>query len=167
MTHYIDVDVRPILRAGGEPFSTIMAALGRLQPDDGLRLYATFKPIPLFGVMADKGFAHSEKELDGGEWEVLFAPAETPSRKSPPPSQASDAWPDPVVRLDNRDLDPPEPMVRILGAAETLRPGETLSALLRREPVFLFPHLEKRGFRWLGGFTPDGSTYELTVRAPA
>jgi hypothetical protein len=58
-------------------------------------------------------------------------------------------------------------MVRILAAAEKLAPGETLSALLRREPVFLFPQLEKRGFRWLGGFTPDGTTYELTVRAPA
>ena len=167
MTRYIDVDVRPILRAGGEPFSAIMAALDRLQADEGMRLYATFKPIPLFGVMADRGFAHSERELDGGEWEVLFTPAEIAPAEAPPVAQASDAWPEPVVRLDNRDLEPPEPMVRILGAAEQLAPGETLSALLRREPVFLFPHLEKRGFRWLGGFTPDGSTYELTVRAPA
>ena len=39
-----------------------------------------------------------------------------------------------------------------------------LSALLRREPVFLFPQLEKRGYRWLGGFSPDGATYELTVQ---
>lgn len=70
-----------------------------------------------------------------------------------------------MIRLDNRDLDPPEPMVRILGAADQLIPGQTLSALLPREPLLLFPHLEKRGFRWLGGFTPDGSTYELTVRA--
>jgi uncharacterized protein (DUF2249 family) len=167
MTCYIDVDVRPILRAGGEPFSAIMAALDRLQPDEGLRLYATFKPIPLFGVMADRGFAHSERELDGGEWEVLFTPANIAPAETPPVSQSSDIWPEPVVRLDNRDLEPPEPMVRILGAAQQLAPGETLSALLRREPVFLFPHLEKRGFRWLGGFTPDGSTYELTVRAPA
>ena len=63
---YIDVDVRPILRAGGEPFSVIMAALARLEPGQGVRVYATFKPTPLFGVMADKGFAHSEIELDGG-----------------------------------------------------------------------------------------------------
>ncbi len=167
MTHYIDVDVRPILRAGGEPFSAIMTALQHLRSGEGLRLYATFKPTPLFGVMADKGFAHAEKELDGGEWEVLFTPAEMAPVESPPPSQALDAWPEPAVRLDNRDLDPPEPMVRILGAAEQLAPGQTLSALLRREPVFLFPHLEKRGYRWLGGFTPDGTTYELTVRAPA
>ena len=164
---YIDVDVRPILRAGGEPFSVIMAALARLEPGQGVRLYATFKPTPLFGVMADKGFTHSEKELDGGEWEVIFTPTGIAPAASPPPSQVSDVWPDPVVRLDIRDLDPPEPMVRILGAAEKLHPGETLSAQLRREPVFLFPQLEKRGFRWLGGFTPDGSTYELTVRAPA
>jgi uncharacterized protein (DUF2249 family) len=165
MTDYIDVDVRPILRSGGEPFSVIMAALGRLERGQGVRLYATFKPIPLFAVMTEKGFAHSARELDGGEWEVLFTPGES---LAGPSLQAgsSDVWPDPVVHLDNRDLDPPEPMVRILGAAEQLAPGQTLSALLRREPVFLFPHLEKRGFRWLGGFTPDGSTYELTVRAP-
>jgi hypothetical protein len=58
-------------------------------------------------------------------------------------------------------------MVRILAAAEQLRPGETLSALLPREPLFLFPQLEKRGYRWLGGFTPDGAAYELIVRAPS
>jgi uncharacterized protein (DUF2249 family) len=166
MTDYIDVDVRPILRSGGEPFSVIMAALDQLAPGQGLRLYATFKPVPLFAVMADKGFSHSERELDGGEWEVLFEPVTAPAA-SPPQAHSFDEWPEPKTKLDNRDLEPPEPMVRILAAAEKLAPGETLSALLRREPVFLFPQLEKRGFRWLGGFTPDGTTYELTVRAPA
>ena len=80
MTDYIDVDVRPILREGGELFSVIMAALERLEPGQGLRLYATFKPVPLFAVMAKKGFAHFEQPLAGGEWEVLFAPAETKPR---------------------------------------------------------------------------------------
>ena len=167
MTDYIDVDVRPILRAGGEPFSVIMATLERLEPGQGLRLYATFKPIPLFAVMADRGFAHSARALDAGEWEVLFTPVATQQTASPSGTPVFDEWPEPAVRLDNRDLDPPEPMVRILAAAEKLGPGETLSALLRREPVFLFPQLEKRGFRWLGGFSPDGATYELTVRAPS
>lgn len=165
MTEYIDVDVRPTLRAGGEPFSLIMATLDRLEPGQGLRLYATFKPIPLFEVMADKGFAHSATALNGGEWEVLFTPVETTRAEGPKGGPAFDNWPEPAIKLDNRNLEPPEPMVRILAAAEKLGPGETLSALLRREPVFLFPQLEKRGFRWLGGFTPDGSIYELTVRA--
>ena len=163
MTDFIDVDVRPILRAGCEPFSTIMAALESLAPGQGMRLYATFKPIPLFDVMAGKGFVHKENELDDGEWEVLFTPAA--NRPAKLASQVgADQWPEPAVRLDNRDLDPPEPMVRILAAVETLAPGETLLALLRREPVFLFPELTKRGHLWHGGFTPDGLTYELTVR---
>ncbi len=167
MAEYIDVDVRPILRAGGEPFSAIMAALDRLGPGQGIRLYATFKPIPLFSVMADKGFAHSATALEDGEWEVFFTPALPMPADLPVAAPVFDNWPEPAVKLDNRDLDPPEPMVRILAAAEKLKPGDTLSALLRREPVFLFPQLEKRGFRWLGGFTPDGTTYELTVRAPS
>jgi uncharacterized protein (DUF2249 family) len=167
MTEYIDVDARPILRAGGEPFSVIMAAVERLEPGQGLRLYAPFKPAPLFAVMANKGFAHSARALEAGAWEVLFTPATTQQTATPSGTAVFDAWPEPAVRLDNRDLDPPEPMVRILAAAEKLEPGETLSALLRREPVFLFPQLEKRGFRWLGGFSPDGASYELTIRAPS
>jgi hypothetical protein len=58
MTEYIDVDVRPIQRTRGEPFSVIMAALERLEPGQGLRLYATFKPVQLFSVMADNVFSH-------------------------------------------------------------------------------------------------------------
>src|SRR5438477_9667140 len=119
MSEYIDIDVRPILRAGGEPFSVIMAALERLGPGHGLRLYATFKPVPLFAVMASKGFAHSEQPLDSGEWEVLFTPDAT-APQAPAASAASsfDNWPEPAVRMDNRDLEPPEPMVRILAAAD-------------------------------------------------
>jgi uncharacterized protein (DUF2249 family) len=170
MIQYIDVDVRPILRAGGEPFSVIMAALESLEPAQGLRLLATFKPVPLFAVMASRGFSYSEQPLDGGEWEILFTPVEATAKaevSSPAAALNFDGWPEPAVTLDNRDLDPPEPMVRILAEADKLTPGATLSALLRREPVFLFPQLERRGFHWLGGFTPDGTTYELTVRAPS
>ena len=76
-------------------------------------------------------------------------------------------WPAPVIHMDNRELDPPEPMVRILAAAEQLAPGQTLSALLSREPVFLFRELAKRGHEWRGGFTPEGNNYQLTVRVSA
>ena len=93
---------------------------------------------------------------------MLFRPADTPAG-----IVFADEWPEPVIRLDNRDLAPPEPMVRILAAVETLQSGETIVALLRREPVFLFPELDKRGHSWRGGFTPDGGAYELTVRAGA
>jgi uncharacterized protein (DUF2249 family) len=164
MTAYIDVDVRPILLSGGEPFSVIMSALERLEPGQGLRLYATFKPIPLFGVMADKGFAHSETALGGGEWEVLFTPEVTTPADCAAGTPAFDNWPEPAVKLDNRDLDPPEPMVRILAATEEMQPGEVLGALLCREPMFLLPELAKRGHAWRGGFEEDGTTYRIAIR---
>lgn len=171
MTTLVDVDVRPILQSGGEPFSVIMAALDDLSPGQGLRLLATFKPVPLFAVMEKKGFLHQERAMEGGDWEILFTPMQgIPERASVEAAidtMLPEQWPEPDTRLDNRGLEPPEPMVRILAAAEQLKPGATLSALLSREPMFLFPQLEQRGFRWLGGFTPDGKAYELTVRAPS
>lgn len=69
------LDVREILRAGGEPFSKIMEAVEGLSPGQGLRLLATFKPVPLFGVMAQRGFGHAEREIGGGDWEVIFTPS--------------------------------------------------------------------------------------------
>lgn len=75
-THdFSTLDVRDILKAGGEPFSHIMQAVDALSPGQGLRLLATFKPVPLFGVMAQRGFGHTEREIGGGDWEVVFAPA--------------------------------------------------------------------------------------------
>ena len=166
-TTYVDVDVRPILRAGGEPFEQIMEAVNVLKPGEGLRLFATFKPTPLLHVLGSKGFTHVAKELDGGEWEVVFSPSGTP-----PTNEASvgatahndTLWPEPIKNLDNRELDPPEPMVKILATAETMQPGEVLAALLRREPLFLFPELAKRGHSWRGGFEADGKTYKVLVR---
>jgi uncharacterized protein (DUF2249 family) len=159
--------VRPILRAGGEPFSQIMAALDTLQPGQGLRLFATFKPVPLFGVMGSRGFSHEAIELEDGEWEVLFRPvaaADVATAIAPAGAEA-DTWPRPVIELDNRDLDPPEPMARILLATEAVRSGEVVSALLTREPRFLFPELARRGHEWRGGFDPGGTTYKIFVRA--
>lgn len=165
MVAFLDVDVRPTLRAGGEPFGQIMAAVNSLAPGQGLRLYATFKPTPLLQVLGSKGFAYETKELDDGEWEVTFTPSVVPSQAESGVCATDDSpWPEPVLHLDNRDLEPPEPMVRILAAIESMAAGEVLSALLCREPIFLFPELAKRGHAWRGGFEADGATYKVLVR---
>jgi len=169
-TSFVELDVRPILRNGGEPFGEIMGAITRLQPGQGLKLLATFKPTPLFSVLGSKGFSHEAREIGGGDWEVLFRPAEGAAKSEPPvaaPAQDTAEWPEPAQHLDNRDLDPPEPMVRILAATEELKKGEVLSALLCREPIFLLPELAKRGHAWRGGFESDGKTYKILVRIGA
>jgi uncharacterized protein (DUF2249 family) len=176
-TAFVDLDVRPVLRAGGEPFEDIIKAVNGLKPGEGLRLLATFKPTPLLHVLGARGFTHTAKELGGGDWEVLFSPAPDAANAgaaaaaSGPAMAAakadSGAWPEPSQHMDNRELEPPEPMERILAAVETMAPGEVLSALLCREPIFLFPQLAKRGHRWRGGFEPDGTTYKVLVQIGA
>jgi uncharacterized protein (DUF2249 family) len=168
---FVDLDVRPILRAGGEPFQKIVETVATLAPGQGLRLFATFKPVPLFSVLGSKGFSHEDRELEDGDWEVLFRPTPSASAAAPEPSTtpapSAESWPEPVRHLDNRELDPPEPMVRILAATETMKEGEVLLALLCREPIFLLPELAKRGHAWRGGFEPDGQTYKILVRVGA
>ena len=53
----------------------------------------------------------------------------------------------PVVTLDTRGLEPPEPMVLILEALTTLPPGTNLQASTDRRPIHLYPLIEQRGFR--------------------
>lgn len=164
---FIDLDVRPILRDGGEPFDLIMKTLAALGPKQGIRLLASFKPVPLFQVFGSRGFTHEANELGDGDWEVLFVPeaivdATEPAETVDPADHTE--WPEPDQHLDNRNLEPPEPMVRILAAVETMQRGQVVSALLCREPMFLFPELERRGHQWHGAFEPDGTTYKILVR---
>lgn len=67
-----------------------------------------------------------------------------------------------TVHLDNRTLEPPEPMVRILRELPSLGDDDELVALMDREPVFLFADLQRRGFEW--NMEPDGDGFRLTIR---
>lgn len=167
-----ELDLRPILRAGGEPFADIMRAADGLAPGQSLRLLATFEPVPLYRTLARKGFDHAAREIGDGDWDVLFTRADSASGAGPSeklqPSAAgvsAQAWPEPLFHEDLRDLDPPEPMARVLASLEEMRPGEVLSALLCREPLFLFPELRQRGHEWRGTAEPGGRSYRLLVRA--
>ena len=71
-TDCVDLDVRPILRGGGEPFSLIMETAASVPAGHVLRLRATFKPVPLFAVMRVRGWSHWVERGDGDDWTVWF-----------------------------------------------------------------------------------------------
>ena len=50
--------------------------------------------------------------------------------------------------LDVSDLEPPEPLERILDALDGLGAGDWLRARLRREPFPLYGFLQRLGFAW-------------------
>jgi len=66
-----------------------------------------------------------------------------------------------TTEIDNRGLEPPEPMVRILAALSALAEGDQIVALMDREPLLLYPELERRGFSWM--FEELQDSFVLTI----
>ena len=64
--------------------------------------------------------------------------------------------------LDNRGLPPPEPMMRILEALGSLGTHDDLRVFMDREPLLLYPELERRGFAW--DFGDQAGELVLTIR---
>lgn len=141
----IEIDVRPDLAAGREPFGRIMAAVAALPEDGVLLLRAPFEPVPLYQVLGRKGFAHRTEQVAEDHWVVAF------SR--------------PTVVLDVRGLEPPEPMTRTLEALDRLPPGGTLLQINERVPRFLLPRLAERGFAAEVTERADGEVHVL-IRRP-
>lgn len=64
--------------------------------------------------------------------------------------------------LDNRGLEPPQPMMRTLAALETLGENETLTIINDRKPMFLFEQLDEQGYRYKTEQQKDGS-YKIEI----
>jgi tRNA 2-thiouridine synthesizing protein A len=64
--------------------------------------------------------------------------------------------------LDNRGLEPPQPMMRTLAALEKLKSGETLTIINDRRPMFLYEQLVELGYSYETVERDDGS-FEITI----
>jgi uncharacterized protein (DUF2249 family) len=82
-----------------------------------------------------------------------------------PPSAAAPVAGQGGAEVDARGLEPPEPLIRILNAMESLPAGATLRARTDREPCHLFGEAAQRGFRLESKVQPDGSWLTVLTRA--
>ena len=123
-------------------------------------------PIPLrYQFEAEFPAAFSWEYLERGPEEfrvkitklTLVAPPAPPAPAAPaaPPPAPAAAWTE-IREIDARGLEPPEPLVRILDALESLPTGVKLRAWTDREPCHLFGEAEQRGFRHECQEQPDG-----------
>jgi hypothetical protein len=82
------------------------------------------------------------------------------------PEDGSRAWrTDEGTHLDLRGLDPPEPMVTILNLIDAGDTAPVLIAHFDREPIFLYPELDDRG--WTHEIIPHscgGGGDDVTLR---
>jgi uncharacterized protein (DUF2249 family) len=169
----VTLDVREDIRKGREPFGKIMQAVNALKGEEQLRLIAPFEPVPLYAVLAQRGYAHQSKPTPEGDFEVLFtrgptdgAAPETTSAPLKPgsgsPSRACTGIP--VIEVDARGLEPPQPLVTILEALAALPEGARLRARTDRRPMHLYAQLEERGFVGESEEQPDGSFITHVLR---
>ena len=162
----VKLDVREEIRKGREPFGKIMQTVARLKESEQLLLIAPFEPAPLYAVLAQQGFSHQSKATASGDFEVLFTrgpvdaadPGTTPASSQPTRSSkhGSCSGP-PVLEVDARGLEPPQPLVTILEALATLPEGAQLRARTDRRPMHLYAQLEERGFVGESEEQKDGS----------
>ena len=67
------LDVRAMIAAGEEPFEAIIATVTALPEGGVLELTAPFEPVPLYKVLAERGFAHRTGQRGPAEYVVRFA----------------------------------------------------------------------------------------------
>ena len=68
-----------------------------------------------------------------------------------------------AILIDARDLEPPEPLEKVLQTLALLRPGQSIRLLLSREPFPLYPILAARGYGHETQMEADGS-YVILIR---
>lgn len=152
----VDLDVRPILDGGTDPFNAIMETLKTLKPEETLRIINTFEPIPLLNILKGKGYEYESERPEEGIvhtylHKVSDAAVETEKidEIAAPELSYEDLekkFDGKLVEIDVRDLEMPMPMVTILEAIEGLEEGNALFVHHKRLPQYLLPELKQREF---------------------
>jgi len=73
----------------------------------------------------------------------------------------------PEVLVDARDLEPPEPLGKVMQTLALLRAGQSIHLLLHHEPFPLYPLLTERGYRHFTRMEANGSYVILIHPADA
>lgn len=125
----VALDVRPILAGGVDPLGEILRTLASLPPGSLLVVTAPFRPRPLEALLQGRGHTVTAQPGPHGTWDLVVVVGGQPQL------------------LDLRDLEPPEPLERVLTLASQLPAGGTLLAHLPRHPRWLLPQLDARGLQ--------------------
>ncbi len=145
------LDVRPIIESGQDPFTDIMSKVKTLKEDEVFLLINSFEPIPLYSVMERKKYDHvTIKKPD--EFNVYFIKKEEISAgQKSLDEKAEDSnitnEPEELIELDVRELEPPEPMLRVLEMLTKMSDNSVLLVHHQRDPLMLYEKLEERGFQ--------------------
>jgi len=161
----VELDVRPILAGGVDPFEAIMAKLNEMDDSQTLLIINTFEPIPLLSLLKKKGYAyeterpedglvHTYLEKSSGGAEEQAADTKTLELDF---GQTEGEFAGKMTEVDVRDMEMPMPMVTILEEIEKLPNGHALYVHHKKLPQYLIPELEDRGYSWVSKEVDDAN----------
>ncbi len=160
-------DVRPLIAAGTDPFSELMAKAESVASGEVLVVDAPFNPSPLRRALAARGFSSWGRQLAEGHWRIHFRRDGANGWQDGAEFQATpeDAavWREADgLHIDVRRLDAPRPMLAILRLIDGLGPAERVVTVHHeRMPHFLLPELAERNWRLAHCVE---STFDLRLR---
>lgn len=174
----VELDVRPVLAGGSDPLKLILEASNALKDDECLKIINTFEPIPLINLLAKKGFRSlSERpgkdlvytwfvkdEVEGVIPDAEKVEPEIVNNELEFERMLESYGPERIHTIDVRNLEMPQPMIRILENLSKLKHDEVLFVYHKKVPVYLLPELEERGFKYLIKNCPDGKINMLICK---
>lgn len=153
----IELDVRPILEAGTDPFEAIMAKLKTMDDSHTLKIINSFEPIPLLNILKKKGYAYETERPESGVVHTFLEKFEGEENEESDDAkvselnfdQAENKFAGKMTEVDVRDMEMPMPMVTILEEIEKVKEGHALFVHHKKLPQYLIPELEDRGYKWV------------------
>ncbi len=154
------LDVRDDLAKGIDPFKQIMKTIKDFKEGDILKIVNTFEPSPIINVLKQKGFiSHvehiSDKEIHTYLQKTAEDKSEEINKQALEKAKTDDldavlaSFKENFKEIDVRDLEMPEPMVKILEELKELPDNFALYVHHKKVPQFLLPQLDERGYVYL------------------
>lgn len=170
----ISFDVRPLLEEGNDPLRQILAKVKALQQGEVLKVINTFEPSPLIAMLKKKGFKSWTEQKNVQHFETWFfretsEATDIPSLQDKDPQQEDleqlkERFSGSLVEVDVRELEMPQPMMRILESLESLPLGNALFVVHKRMPVFLLQELAQRNFDFRSKQLSENEVHLLIFR---
>ncbi|CAN5179408.1 hypothetical protein BH09BAC5_BH09BAC5_03000 [soil metagenome] len=170
----ISMDVRPILAAGSDPLSAILEKLKTIKDDEVLKVINSFEPIPLMNLLKKQGYESYSKEISSEIVETWFKQTGTKQNFSIPKisqlgtadwEQVLEKYKNKIREIDVRELEMPEPMMKILENLQDLPEDQALFVHHKRIPVYLLPELKDRRFDFRTNEISDGNVQLLIFKS--
>jgi uncharacterized protein (DUF2249 family) len=152
----MELDVRPVIEGGDDPFQLIMKTIKSIPEGGVLKVINSFEPIPLINILKEDGYQSKVTRPEKGVVHTFFKKGKAVSvvkKKEDKPlvvhdfDQKLQKFCERLNTIDVRPLEMPEPMVKILTELETLPKDQALFVHHKKFPKYLIPELKTRGYQ--------------------